>query len=219
MSEPWTRRLSIQLPRLAGLRHVVTVLGLAILLGACEGGSGQSGGAFSFLSVDGFFVMQGQITSSIPSSTSQVTTTNACVILRNNAKNPTITTPNALDNITVRSYTLRVNGRTFTFGTAVLVPAAVSTGTGTMATVSGNTATLGVVVVPAGAKGAGGSAALAEFTFSGRDGRGQSVEAEGAVTVLFGGSEPEPECTTGATGGGNGGGTGNGGTGTGGTTS
>ena len=43
MSESWTRRLSIQLPRLAGLRHVVTVLGLAILLGACEGGSGQSG--------------------------------------------------------------------------------------------------------------------------------------------------------------------------------
>ena len=124
MSQSWTRRLSIQLPRLAGLRHVVTVLGLAILLGACEGGSGQSGGAFSFLSVDGFFVTQGQITSSVTSSTSQVTTTNACVILRNNAKNPTITTPNALDNITVRSYTLRVNGRTFTFGTAVLVPAA-----------------------------------------------------------------------------------------------
>src|SRR6185436_10641979 len=109
---------------------------------------------------------------------------------------PTITTPNALDNITVRSYTLRVNGRTFTFGTAVLVPAAVSTGTGTTATVSGNTATVGVVVVPAGAKGAGGSAALAEFTFSGRDGRGQSVEAEGAVTVLFsGGSEPTAACT------------------------
>jgi hypothetical protein len=196
MSQSWTRRPSIQLPRLAGLRHVATVLGLAILLGACEGGSGQSGGAFSFLSVDGFFVTQGQITSSITSSTSQVTTTNACVILRNNAKNPTITTPNALDNITVRSYTLRVNGRTFTFGTAVLVPAAVPTGTGTTANVSGNTATFGVVVAPAGAKGAGGSAALAEFTFSGRDGRGQSVEAEGAVTVLFsGGSEPTAACT------------------------
>ena len=190
MSESWTRRLSIQLPRLAGLRHVVTVLGLAILLGACEGGSGQSGSAFVFLSVDGFFLTQGQITSSIPSSTNQVTTTNACVILRNNAKNPTITTSNALDNVTIRSYTLTVNGRTFTFGTAVLVPA----GTVSMGNVSGNTATFAVVVVPAGAKGGAGSAALAEFRFSGRDGRGQSVEAEGAVTVLFvAGDEPSRE--------------------------
>ena len=40
MSERWTRRLSIQLSWLARLRPVVTVLGLAILLGACEGGSG-----------------------------------------------------------------------------------------------------------------------------------------------------------------------------------
>ena len=192
MSERWTRRVSIQLSRLARLRHVATVLGLAILLGACEGGSGQSGSAFSFLSIDGFFLTQGAITSSVPSSTSQVTTTNACVILRNNAKNPTITTPNALDNITVRSYTLRLNGRTFTFGTAVLVPA----GTVTMGNVSGNTATFAVVVAPAGAKGGPGSAGLAEFTFSGRDGRGQSVEAEGAVTVLFtGGDEPTATCT------------------------
>jgi hypothetical protein len=195
MSEPWTRRLSIQLTRLAGLRHIVTVLGLAILLGACEGGSGQSGNAFVFISVDGFFVTQGQITSTVSSSTSQVTTTSACVILRNNAKNPTITTSNALDNVTIRSYTLRVNGRTFTFGTAVLVPV----GTVSMGNVSGNTATFGVVVVPAGAKGAGGSAALAEFTFSGRDGRGQSVEAEGAVTVLFSGTEATPDCATSTT--------------------
>jgi hypothetical protein len=192
MSQSWTRRPSIQLPRMAGLRHVATVLGLAVLLGACEGGSGQSGGAFSFLSVDGFFLTQGAITSSVPSSTSQVTTTNACVIVRNNAKNPTITTPNTLDNITIRSYTLKLNGRTFTFGTAVLVPA----GTVSMGNVSGNTATFAVVVAPAGAKGGTGSAALAEFTFNGRDGRGESVEAEGAVTVLFsGGDEPTATCT------------------------
>jgi hypothetical protein len=192
MREPWTRRLSIRLSGLARLRHLVTVLGLALLLGACEGGSGQSGGAFSFLSIDGFFLTQGAITSSIPSSTSQVTTTNACVILRNNAKNPTITTPNTLDNITIRSYTLRLNGRTFTFGTAVLVPA----GTVTMGNVSGNTATFAVVVAPGGAKGGAGSGALAEFTFSGRDGRGQSVEVDGALTVLFsGGDEPTATCT------------------------
>ena len=195
MSQPWRRRLSIQLPRLAGLRHVVTVLGLAILLGACEGGSGQSGGAFSFLSVDGFFVTQGAITSSVTSSTSQVTTTNACVILRNNAKNPTITTPNTLDNVTIRSYTLTVNGRTFTIGTAVLVPA----GTVSMGTVSGNTATFAVVVVPSGAKGLTGTAALAEFRFNGRDGRGESVEAEGALTVLFTGEADQAPTCAGAT--------------------
>jgi hypothetical protein len=193
MSQAWTRRLSIQLPRLAGLRHVVTVLGLAILLGACEGGSGQSGSAFVFVSVDGFFLTSSdQITSSVTSSTSQVTTTNACVILRNNAKNPTITTPNALDNVTIRSYTLTVNGRTFTIGTSVLVPV----GTVSMGNVSGNTATFAVVVVPSGAKGLTGTAALAEFRFNGRDGRGESVEAEGALTVLFSGAaEPTATCT------------------------
>jgi hypothetical protein len=195
MSQSWTRRLSIQLPWLAGLRHVVTVLGLAILLGACEGGSGQSGSAFVFLSVDGFFVTQGAITSSVTSSTSQVTTTNACVILRNNAKNPTITTSNALDNVTIRSYTLTVNGRTFTIGTAVLVPA----GTVSMGNVSGNTATFAVVVVPNGAKGLTGTAALAEFRFNGRDGRGESVEAEGALTVLFTGEADQAPSCAGAT--------------------
>jgi len=185
----------VQLPWLARLRHVVTVLALAILLGACEGGSGQSGTAFVFLSVDGFFLTQGAITSSIPSSTSQVTTTNACVILRNNLKNPTIVGPSALDNVTVRSYTLTLNGRTFTFATAVLVPA----GTVSMGNVSGNTATLGVIVAPAGVKGGAGSGAVAEFTFSGRDGRGQAVQAEGAITVLFvAGEEPSASCTSAA---------------------
>jgi hypothetical protein len=183
----------VQLPWRARLRHVVTLLALAILLGACEGGSGQSGTAFVFLSVDGFFLTQGQIISSIPSSTNQVTTTNACVILRNNAKNPTIIASNALDNITVRSYTLTLNGRTFTFATAVLVPA----GTVSMGNVSGNTATLGVIVAPAGAKGGAGSGAVAEFTFSGRDGRGQAVQAEGAITVVFvAGDEPSASCTS-----------------------
>jgi len=195
MIESGTRQPSIELSRLSRLHHILTVLGLTLVLGACEGGSGQSGGAFSFLSVDGFFLTQGQITSSIPSSSSQVTTTNACVILRNNAKNPTITTPNALDNITVRSYTLTVNGRTFTIGTAVLVPA----GTVSMGNVSGNTATFAVVVVPAGAKGLTGTAALAEFRFNGRDGRGESVEAEGALTVLFTGEADQAPSCAGAT--------------------
>lgn len=162
-------------------RHPVTALAIATLLAACEGGSGQSGSAFVFLTVDGFSLSGSAIVSSVPSSTAQTTTTIACVTLRNNLKNPTVTAPTALDNVTVQSYTLRLNGRTFTFGTAVLVPA----GTVTMGNVGGNTATFSVILVPSGAKGSAGTTATAELTFRGRDGRGQSVETEGAVTVLF----------------------------------
>jgi hypothetical protein len=117
----------------------------------------------------------------------------ACVTLRNNLKNPTITAPTALDNVTIQSYTLTVNGRTFTFGTAVLVPA----GTVSDGTVGGNTATFAVTLVPAGAKGSAGTTATAELRFRGRDGRGQSVEAEGAVTVAFAsGLESDSSCST-----------------------
>jgi hypothetical protein len=181
-----------RVPTLRQSGRPVALFAIAALLAGCEGGSGQSGSAFTFLSVDGFSLTQGEIISSITSSTSQVTSTTACVTLRNNLKNPTVTAPTTLDNIIVRSYTLTLNGRAFTFGTAVLVPA----GTVTMGNPAGNTATLGVVVAPAGAKGGAGSTAIAEFTFSGRDGRGQSVHGDGAVTVLFsGGDEPTTTCT------------------------
>jgi hypothetical protein len=194
MSESLTRRRSIQLPRLARLRHVVTVLGLAGLLGACEGGSGQSGSAFSFLSVDGFSLAANTFLSSISSSTSQSTTTNACVTLSNNLKNPTFTSPSPLDNVTIQSYTLRLNGRTFTFGTAVLIPAG-SVNMGSFVAGS-NSRTFGVIVAPPGAKGGTGTTAVAEFTFKGRNGRGQSLEAEGAITVVFAaGNEPAATCT------------------------
>jgi hypothetical protein len=193
MIESWTRRLSIQLPRLAPLCHVVTVLGLAILLGACEGGSGQSGSAFSFLNVDGFSLTANTFISSVSSSTSQVTTTNVCVTLSNNLKNPTITSPSPLDNVTIQSYTLRLNGRTFTFGTAVLIPAG-SVNMGNLVAGS-NSRTFGVIAAPAGAKAGIGTSALAEYTFKGRNGRGQSVEAEGAITVVFSATaEQEPNC-------------------------
>jgi hypothetical protein len=179
--------------RIGRTAHVVRALALVALLAGCEGGSGQSGSAFVFLSVDGFSVSGTAIVSSISSSTSQTSTTTACVTLRNNRKNPTVTGVSPLDDVIVQSYTLSVNGRTFTFGTAVLVPA------GTIAAmtnvVSGNTATFSVIVVPAGAKGGAGSLATAEFTFRGRDGRGSSVETDGAVTVQFvGGAEPEVSC-------------------------
>jgi hypothetical protein len=141
----------------ARTRHSVTALVIATLLGACEGGSGQSGSAFVFLTVDGFSLSGTAIVSSVPSSTVQSTTTTACVTLRNNLKNPTFTAPSALDNVTIRSYTVTITPLTggslrgpFTFGTAVLVPAGtVSTTTG----IGGNTATFSVVLVPAGSKG------------------------------------------------------------------
>jgi hypothetical protein len=204
----------------ARARHSVTALVIATLLGACEGGSGQSGSAFVFLTVDGFSLGGGAtpaFVSSVPSSTAQGTTTIACVTLRNNLKNPTVTAGTALDNVTVRSYTVTITpltggslGGPFTFGTAVLVPA------GTVATgvVSNNTATFAVVLVPSGSKGSAGTAATVEITFRGRDGRGQAVETDGAVTVLFtSGLQSDSSCsgTTGGTGG-------TGGTGTGGTT-
>jgi hypothetical protein len=171
--------------RWAHARYVVTLLAVAALLTACDGDSGQSGSAFVFLTVDRFSLNGTTPTASVTSSTNPGTTTSACVTLRNNLKNPTITAPSALDNVTVQSYTVTLNGGAspgpFTFGTGVLVPA----GTVTMGTVSGNTATFGVVLVPTGAKSSSGTVVTAEITFRGRDGRGLSVETEGAVTVVF----------------------------------
>jgi hypothetical protein len=170
------------------------------LLAGCEGGSGQSGSAFVFITVDGFSTDGTAIVSSVTSSTTQTTTTVACVTLRNNLKNPTITAPSPLDNVIIQSYTVtltRLSGSgqngPFTFGTAVLVPAGAVPAMQTA--VLGNTATFAVIVIPAGAKGPAGSVATAEFRFRGRDGRGNSVEAVGAVTVLFAAAdEPDASC-------------------------
>jgi hypothetical protein len=168
-------------------RHPVTALAMAVLVAAC-GGSGQSGSAFVFLTIDRFSLDGQTATATVSSSTNPGTTTTVCVTLRNNPKNPTVTAPTGLDNVTIRSYTVTftpVSGGgvpgSFTVGTAVLVPA----GTLTNGALGGNTATFPVVVVPAGKKSSAGTIATAEFTFQGRDGRGQSVEVEGAVTVMF----------------------------------
>ena len=194
-------RLRRQLHRAA---HVARALALVALLAGCEGGSEQSGSAFVFLSIDGFSLTGTAIVSSIPSSTSQGTTTIACVTLRNNLKNPTITGPSALDNVIIQSYTVtltRLSGAgpngPFTFGTAVLVPA--GTAAANTNVLSGNTATFAVIVVPAGAKGGAGTVATAEVRFSGHDGRGNSINEEGAVTILFqAGAEPTVSCGTAA---------------------
>ena len=180
--------------------HAARALALVALLAGCEGGSGQSGNSFVFLSVDGFSVSGTALVSSVTSSTSQTATTIVCVTLRNNRKNPTVTGVSPLDNVIVQSYTVtltRLSGAgpngPFTFGTAVLVPS------GTVAAMtnvaSGNTATFAVIVIPAGAKGGNGTVATAQIRFRGRDGRGESVETEGALTILFAsGAETTPSC-------------------------
>jgi hypothetical protein len=184
------------------------LVAVALLLAGCEGGSGQSGSAFVFLSVDGFSLSNGTNTASVTSSIDTGTSNTVCVTLRNNLKNPTITGPSPLDNITVQSYTVTLTSVTggglpgpFTFGTAVLVPAGTLTG----GVLSNNTATFPIVIVPASAKldpslrppNRLPIVATAEVNFRGRDSRGSSVEAEGAVTVTFvtGGADSEATCT------------------------
>jgi hypothetical protein len=210
--------------RVARVRRPVSALALVILLAACDGGgSGQSGSAFTFLSVDSFSTSGSTPTATVNSSIDTPTSTTACVTLRNNQKNPTVSMPNALDNVTIQSYTVTLTAADggslpgpFTFGTAVFIPAAVTT-------TSVNTQTFPVILVPASAKNDPRVRpprtlpliATAEVTFQGRDGRGSSVKAEGAVTVVFvtGGSDSACATAGGATTGGGGTG-GTGGTGT-----
>jgi len=172
------------------------LVAIAGLLAACEGGSGQSGSAFAFLSVDGFSLTPPGTTgtaflSSIPSSTAPGTVTSACVTLRNNLKNPTVTGPSALDNITVESYTVTItslnggNLGTFTIGTAVLVPTGSSTTTNGQTTNTPGTATFSVLLVPADSKGSPGTVANVLIKFRGHDQRGSSVSAQGGVAVTF----------------------------------
>jgi hypothetical protein len=118
--------------------------------------------------------------------------------MRNNLKNPTVTTPTTLDNVVINSYTVTLTaldgsplpGSPFTFSTAVTVPAG-SLGSESTA-VSGNTATFAVILVPAQVKRDPALRSMrlplnatAEVTFKGRDGRGQGVDTEGAIGVLI----------------------------------
>lgn len=167
----------------ARARRPAAALALATLVGGCEGGSGQSGGAHVFLTVQGFSLASSGTPSvaSVPSSPLQTTATGACVVLGNNQKNPTISAPTALDNVTIQSYTVSVNGRSFTIPTAAFI----STGTITNGAVANNTTVVPVILVPAGAKGPSGTSSIVQVEFRGRDGRGSSVSAEGAVVVVF----------------------------------
>src|SRR5262249_22399471 len=98
---PLPAKLGARAPLRRRLARVGALVAIAGLLAAGEGGSGQSGSAFAFLSVDGFSLPPPGTTgtaflSSIPSSTAPGTVTSACVTLRNNLKNPTVTGPSAL---------------------------------------------------------------------------------------------------------------------------
>lgn len=170
---------------------------LAALAMGCTGSSGQSGSAFVFLSVVRFS-LNGTTPVAVVNSALQQNgvPTQACVTLRNDPKSP-LTTPNVLDNVVVRSYTVtfaRFDGGEapgpFSFDTSVTVP-------------SEGEVSFPVVLVPAQAKRESPLrpfpplplSATATILFRGRDGRGQGVDVDGAVTVVFqaGGGPDDPE--------------------------
>jgi hypothetical protein len=171
------------------------LLVLAALAAGCTS-SGQSGNAFVFLNIDRF----GSSTTPVSNINSNLgdrqATTTVCVTLSNNPKNPTVTAPTGLDNVTITQYTVsiaRFDGGPapgpFTFNTAFTVPAgAVANGV-----LSGNTATIRVVLVPAQAKSepplfprpAIPLSTVATVMFKGRDGRGQPLETQGGISLTF----------------------------------
>jgi hypothetical protein len=179
------------------------------LVGGCgSSGSGQSGSAFTFLSVNS--VSPALVQSSIADVDD---TTQVCVTFGNNLKNPTLTAPNSLDNVTIQSYTVQLRGAdgstfsTRTYGTGVVVPAGAAPQGGGL--IVGNTATLLAILVPPDVKR---EPALrpptrfpftgsAEVVFKGRDGRGSSVEVELTVSVVFvaAGEDSTATCATNGT--------------------
>jgi hypothetical protein len=189
-------------------RRPVMALVVAAALTGCDGSSGQRGSAFTFLTVDN--LSQGNASvATVNSPVDSGTATTACATLRNNLKNPTITTPTLLDNVIIQSYTVTLTAAgggslpgPFTFSTSALVPAGLVANN----VLGGNTATFPVVLVPAGAKldprlrppTRLPLVATAEVTFRGRDGRGTPVETGGAATVVFvsGSEEGTPTCGT-----------------------
>jgi len=171
---------------------------VALLLAACGGGSGHGGSGFTFLNVDLFSVSGGTPVGAVNSNldTSNVSTT-VCVTLSNNLKNPTVTTPSPLDNVTITSYTVSINRfdggpepGPFSFNTAFTVPAGTPSGT----TSTPNTARIPVVLVPAQAKREpplGNPrpqlplSTTADVVFQGRTGRGDKVSAQGTINLNF----------------------------------
>lgn len=210
------RRRALRVCRGSWRRPRLLVALTAVLLAACgDSGSGQSGSAFVFLSVDSFSLTGTTGVASVSSSIADLlASTQVCVTLRNNLKNPTVTAPTSLDNVLVQSYTVRLvraDGQVldgpFVFATSVLVPAG-TVASGSTA-VSGNTAVVPVIVVPASVKRNPGVrppvrlplAVTAEVVFKGRDGRGQRHETQSALTVVFvtEGTDASASCAEGTT--------------------
>jgi hypothetical protein len=191
-------------PRRQRLGPALGLLLLAALTSACgNSGSGQSGGAFVAVSVDSFGALGG-VSSSVDDANA---TTLACVTLRNSLKNPTVTAATGLDDVLIQSYTVSITrfdggavpGTPFTIQTAVSIPA----GRTTDGIASGNTRSFPIIVVPAQLKREPSLrqsrfpvSATAEVEFRGRDGRGQRVETEGALSVVFvnEGTDTIPSC-------------------------
>jgi hypothetical protein len=184
---------------------------LLLLVGGCgsSGGSGDDGGAFTFtfLSVNSWSPALPQSSISDVDDTTQV-----CVTFSNNLKNPTLTSPNSLDNITIQSYTVqlrRADGSTFstrTYGAGVVVPAGAAPQGSSV--VVGNTATLTAILVPPDVKR---DPALrtarfpftgsAEVVFKGRDGRGSGASVEVTIPVVFVATGEDSTATCATTGG------------------
>lgn len=178
---------------------------LAAVLAGCNG-SGQSGNAFVFLTVELFTPSGSTGISQVDSGLDDTRSTIACARLHNNLKNPTVTAPTSLDNVTITSYTVSLarsdGGGTlgpFTFSAAFTVPAG-RAASSTDPTLTGNTVTVAVIVVPSEAKSALASARRplagnAQIVFKGRDGRGQGVSGEGGISVTFiSGDDPTVSC-------------------------
>jgi hypothetical protein len=168
------------------LAPLVLSLGLAACGGSGSNQTGSSGNAFTFLAVDS--VTPSCATSALNASSSTVVT----VTLSNNLKNPTLTTPTALDNVQIESYTVRLT-RTdggpstgpFSQGTSITIPAGtVPSGGGAL---SGNQRGVPVIIVPADLKrevGGPGSGA-ASIVLNGQNFRGQRLSVNASVVVNF----------------------------------
>jgi hypothetical protein len=160
-----------------------------LLLAACgSGGSGQSGNAFVFLSVAQITGNDGQGSASSSLDDPGISTA-VCVAITNTLKNPTVSAPTVLDNVTITSYTVsfsRFDGGPppgpFTLNTSFSVPAGTP-----------GSATATIVIVPANVKREPPLnprphlplGTTATIVLQGRDGRGNRLSTQGALTVTF----------------------------------
>lgn len=166
----------------------VLLLAAGCGLGGGSGSNSQSN-AFVFITVEKFD--PSTVTSKVGDKDTSETTT---VTLRSNLRSPGLTTPSPLDDVLITSYSVTFSGpgpvpNPFTRPVTIRVPA----GTVSDGTVSGNASeAVAIVVVQFGDKRTAPLntitqtfQATASITFRGTDGRGNKVEAEGSLVVIF----------------------------------